>query len=313
MLYQPKIFVIILNWNGKEDTCQCLNSVQAIEYSNYEVVVVDNGSQDDSVCTFKDKFPKVFVLETGQNLGYAGGNNQGITYALEHGADHIFILNNDAIVDPNILNSFVEAIEKYPDAGILGAKIYQANEPNKIWFAGGTWLPEKAEFTHIGWGHDDGPSWSQVQETDYACGCALFVKAEVFRKIGLLETKFFLTWEESDFCYRARRCGYKCLLVPNAHVWHKVSASFKGGEAGLIHKYFMTRNQLLWIERNQSVSERIRIYQKIITPKVKRYIRILLSPKSDSKSKLYSRVHLTAIKDYFFRNFGDCPSWIRCN
>lgn len=313
MEYKPRVSIIILNWNGKEDTCQCIKSSQKIEYSNYEIIVVDNGSQDDSVEYFKQQFPEIFLIETKANLGYAGGNNQGISYALSNGADFVFILNNDATVDPFIINNLIKVAESNPNAGILGAKIYHFSEPQKIWFAGGAWLPETANFTHLGVGEKDSPQWNQVRNIDYACGCALLVRSEVFKKIGLFESKFFLTWEETDFCYRARRSGFECLLVPDAHVWHKVSASFKGGELGLVHKYFMTRNRLLWIERNQTVQERIRIYRKIIIPELKHYIRSFLSPKSTNKVKLESKVHLIAIRDYFIHKFGDCPTWIRAN
>ena len=308
---KPKIFVIILNWNGTEDTCQCVLSVQQISYPNYEIIIVDNGSQDDSIKVFKEKFPEVYVIETGQNLGYAGGNNKGIAYALENQADYILILNNDATVDSAILSNFADIAENHSNAGILGAKIYFSSEPQKIWFAGGAWLPEIAKFTHIGCGEEDNLSHNLVKNIDYACGCALLVKAEVFEKIGLLETKFFLTWEETDFCYKARRAGFECLFAPSAHVWHKVSASFKGGEAGLMHEYFMTRNRLLWIERNQTISEKIKIYRKIIIPEFKRYLRIYLSSKSDQVSKFHSKVYLAAMRDYLTRSFGDCPAWIR--
>ena len=308
---RPKIFVIVLNWNGAEDTCQCVLSVQQIDYSNYEIIIVDNGSKDDSVKVFKEKFPEISIIETGQNLGYAGGNNKGIDFALKNEADYILILNNDATVDSSLLNNFTEVAENHPNAGIFGAKIYFSSEPQKIWFAGGAWLPEIAKFTHIGYGEADSLDHSLVQNIDYACGCALFVKAEVFRKIGLLETKFFLTWEETDFCYRARRAGFECLFAPSAHVWHKVSASFKGGEVGLMHEYFMTRNRLLWIERNQTNLEKVKIYRSIIIPELKRYLRTYFSPRSDQVSKFHSKVHLAAVRDYLIRKFGDCPNWIR--
>jgi GT2 family glycosyltransferase len=308
---KPRIFIIILNWNGVEDTCECVLSAQQINYQNYEVIIVDNGSEDNSVKVFKEKFSEICIIETGQNLGYAGGNNAGIAYALEKSADYILILNNDATVDSSILDNFIEIAERHPNAGILGAKIYFSSEPKKIWFAGGAWLPEIAKFTHIGYGEADDPTYDLVRTIDYACGCALFVKADVFRKIGLLETKFFLTWEETDFCYKARRAGFECLFAPSAHVWHKVSASFKGGEAGLMHEYFMTRNRLLWIERNQTILEKLKIYKSIILPELSRYIRAYLSPRTGQSSKFHSKVHLAAIRDYLIRKFGNCPAWIR--
>jgi GT2 family glycosyltransferase len=307
----PKIFILILNWNGKKDTCECLKSVREIDYPNYEVVVMDNGSHDDSVKTFIEKFPEVTIIENRANLGFAEGNNRGISYALERNADFILLLNNDAIVDPYILKSFVEASEKNSSAGVFGAKIYYLNEPKKIWFAGGVWLSDTAQTGHEGYGQtDDGKTWEKIKKIDYACGCALFVKAEVIKTIGMLEHKYFLTWEETDFCYRAKSADFECLLVPAAHVWHKVSASFDGGAGGLLLQYFMWRNRLLWIERNLSLAERSRIYVKIIFPEISSYLRSALSPR-DTNHRARARINLVALRDYLLRRFGDCPDWIR--
>ena len=309
---EPKVSIIILNWNGKDDTCESVRSVQKIEYSNYDVIVVDNGSQDDSVETFRKQFPEITIIENNANLGYAEGNNRGIVYAMSKGCDYIFILNNDAIVDPNIIKNFLHVSKERPKAGVFGAKIYYLKEPNKIWFAGGAWLREIAEFSHIGQDQvEDNSTWSDIKEIDYACGCALFVKSEVIQNIGYLEPKYFLTWEESDFCYKARRAGFECLLVPSAHVWHKVSASFKGGTTGLLVWYFYQRNRLLWIERNIPLREKTRIYLKVILPEVVGYIRAYISPRANSQIRRRMKVNFVALKDYIFRRFGDCPSWLR--
>src|SRR5262245_54733842 len=115
----PKICIIILNWNGKKDTLECLQSVQQISYENFETVVVDNGSSDDSVTIIQSEFPHITLLETGKNLGYAEGNNVGIRYGLQQKADFLFILNNDTIVDKDILTHFVQGFKQNPHAGIL--------------------------------------------------------------------------------------------------------------------------------------------------------------------------------------------------
>ena len=308
----PKVFILILNWNRKEDTCECLKSVRKIDYPNYEVVVMDNGSEDNSVKTFKERFPEVTIIENNANLGFAEGNNRGISHALRMNADFILILNNDAIADTHILKRFIEASDNYPSAGIFGAKIYYLNEPKKIWFAGGVWSPDIGQTSHEGMDQiDDGKTWEDVKEIDYACGCALFVKTEVIKKIGMLEQKYFLTWEETDFCYRARRAGFSCLFIPTALVWHKVSASFNGGVGGLLQQYFMSRNRFLWMERNLSLVDRFAVYPKIICRDFKSIICSCLSPKSDSIRGKRFKVILLAYRDYVFRRFGDCPDWIR--
>jgi GT2 family glycosyltransferase len=171
----PKISIIVLNWNGKIDTLECLQSVYRIDYTNFDVIVVDNGSSDDSVQAIRDSFPEVTVLETNENLGFAGGNNVGIRYALKNGADYIFLLNNDTIVDPRILKQFIEVSKSIDDRGILGAKIYYYNEPEKIWYAGAKWVDKSSQCDHLGEGKiDDGISFNTITETGYACGCATF-------------------------------------------------------------------------------------------------------------------------------------------
>ena len=119
-----KVAIIILNWNGKKDTLECLESVRKIDYQNFEVIVVDNGSSDDSLKAIQSKYPEICILETGENLGYAGGNNFGMRHALQNGADYILILNNDIIVDSQLINSFIDASALIPKGGIFGAKIY---------------------------------------------------------------------------------------------------------------------------------------------------------------------------------------------
>jgi GT2 family glycosyltransferase len=309
--HSPSVAIVVLNWNGKENTCECLESVEKLDYLNYQVIVADNGSEDDSVVAIEQKFPKTLIIKNGANLGYAEGNNRAITYAVERDFEYVLLLNNDAIVDPQLINSFISASNQNPGSGVFGAKIYYLSEPRKIWFAGGKILPELLT-SHEGFGEmDDGLAWEEVRSIDYACGCALLVKSEVIEKIGALESKFFLMWEETDFCYRARAAGFDCLFVPKALVWHKISASFKGGDEGYLQNYFMVRNRLLWIERNISFDRRLAFYQRVLLPNLSQYVRGWISPNSDSKRRMRSQVSLVAVRDYFLRKFGDCPSWIR--
>lgn len=329
----PKIIIIIVNWNGRRDTIECLESVLEIDYPNFEVIVVDNGSRDDSVQVIQKAFPDVTLLETGENLGFAGGNNVGIRYALENAADYLFLLNNDTIVDPQILNSFIDALTHIGKETILGAKIYYFSEQKRIWYAGSRWLKEISRFEHLGQGCiDDGTEFNALSETDYACGCALFVSAGLLNRIGLLDEKYYLTFEETDLCCRARKAGYKSYFVPEAKVWHKVSISFGGENSPLFH-YFLARNRLLWAEKNLSFAERVIIYKRVlydvlacilpprfrmvdiprgsflgkISASVKEYTQAVHSKFKNPVRKARLRGNL----DYFFRRFGNCPESIR--
>ncbi len=255
-----KVCIILLNWNGKKDTLECLASLVPLKC---QVLVVDNGSLDDSVATFRSKFPHVPVLETRANLGFAGGNNVGIEWALRHRAEWILLLNNDTIVDPNLLHAFLDAAQKRPQAKIFGAKILRYHTPNIIDHLGGYWDATKAEFFSHHSGKED--TLIPMQSVDYVCGAALFMHRSVPEKIGLLEEKYFLFWEESDFCIRAKKAGFEVWTAPDAKIWHKVSSSFTGGKPHT--HYFWWRSRLLFLSRHHQN------YHKIILPEIWKMVR----------------------------------------
>jgi GT2 family glycosyltransferase len=319
----PKIAIIVLNWNGKRDTKDCLESLEKLTYPSYEIIVVDNGSTDGSVPYLRDRFPGLLIIKTGANLGFAEGNNVGIRKALKQGADLFFLLNNDTIVASDILERFVDTYRSNPQAGILGARIYLHEQRDTLDHLGGLWNSKTGTFDFIG--HrlkDEGAQ--EPQELDYVCGAGLIVKRAVIESIGFLEPKFFLIWEESDFCLRAKRTGYKILTCPQAILWHKVSASFVGGK---IHStYFWWRNRLLWIERNCPRKEKWSLYLKVLIPDILHMLKIRLlkqtqlffskifAPTHDYREKeqkmLMNRAALSGVRDYFLRRFGNAPQWV---
>lgn len=327
---KPKVSIVILNWNGKADTLECLASAIQLDYQNHELVVVDNGSTDDSVTEISKQYPDITLLQTGANLGYAGGNNVGIKWALSNGAEYILLLNNDTTIDSKLISAFVEAAQTIPDAGIFGAKIYFHDRPNILWFAGGRWLSHDMRLDHIGHGQKDSPDFGNYRECEYVTGCALFASAGVFREVGLLDEDFFLTYEETDWCYRARKKGYKCIVVPTAKLWHKVSASFGGTSSPLV-KYFMIRNKLLWTKKHCTSSEWREVSRKswqiarsILLPPfvlgsgnypiVKRIVWSLASwwkILHANLSRGSNRAFLYGLRDFYFRKFGDCPAAVR--
>lgn len=245
----PRISVVILNWNGRDDTIRCLSSLVGLTYRNHEVIVVDNGSNDDSVAAVRASFPSVHIIETGKNLGYAGGNNVGIRWALACGAEYILILNNDTVVDPGLLGALVRASTTLPAPSIIGAAIYFMDQPEQLWYRGGRWDSDACSFRHEGYGQPLNPDIAVIREVDYVTGCALFAPRQVFETIGGFNEDYFLTYEETDFCYRAREAGYLCVVTTEARLWHAVSASFGGADAPLM-RYFMARNGLLWARRH---------------------------------------------------------------
>jgi GT2 family glycosyltransferase len=305
-----KISVIILNWNGKNDTLNSLASLEKVA-TPHQTIVVDNGSTDDSVEAIKKTFPHIFVIETGENLGYAGGNNVGIQYALDQGADFLFILNNDTTVDPHILEGFLKR-----DLPLQGGSARLMKEPDLLDHLGGNWNGEKGEFEIVG-ARSPASQWSAPITLDYVCGVALFVKREVFQKVGLFEPRFFLFWEESDFCLRAKKRGFIPTTCPEAILYHKVSASFTGGKPHTT--YFWWRNRLLWIERNCEEKEKKQLQKKIrydTWRTLKLYLlksfQLFFSKKTEERKlrlKTY-RAKLSGIKDYHQGRFGNAPSWL---
>ncbi len=300
-----KIFVLILNWNGKSDTLECLDSLKEARGS-FKTIVIDNGSTDGSVPIIQARFPEVNLIETGENLGFAEGNNVGIRYALQEGADVVVLLNNDTVVDPFFLLGFMSQKE----AGILGGKIYLYDKKEHFDHLGGRWNRKKCGFDLIGYREKDEGQFSDTTELDYACGALLWIRKEVFAAIGLLESKFFLIWEESDFCFRAKRAGFPVMLCTEARIWHKVSASFKGKSHS---NYFFWRNRFLFIERNYPFSEWLYLFFIILFPKLLKTAKLLVLKKiqlswrhdvnREEKVKQYSAA-LRGAKDYFLRRFG---------
>ncbi len=320
----PRIEVIVLNWNGREDTLECLASLREIKYPNFEVRVVDNGSTDNSMSAVRGHFPAVLTVENGSNLGFAEGNNRGITESLKSDPDFILLLNNDTTVDPGLLASFIEAANRFPDAGVFGPKIYYHADPMRLWYAGGYWDDDSLSFNEYGAGELDRGQYDVLQETEWVIGCAMFVRAEVFRSVGLLEPKFFLNNEEIDFCSRMKRAGYSCVYVPAARLWHKISVSF-GGEDSPMKEYFSARNRLLWARRNAEPGLRMRIYPDSARSLVGRFVRPRMPGTSGVpatfKSRWWSvraacldprnRAAALGFRDFWLGRFGNCPDIVR--
>ena len=236
----PLTFVIILNWNGKTDTLECLRSLATVTARHVRTVVVDNGSHDDSAGAIRKAFPGTEVLEAGTNLRFAGGNNLGIRHALHHGAEQIVLLNNDTTVDPDFIGRLTERLRATPGAGVAAPKILYYTDPGVIWYAGGEVSFWTGTMRHAGIREPDSDRFRIPAETAYASGCCFLAAREVFDKIGLLDETYFMYAEDADWCMRARRAGYRIMFEPRARIWHKVSVSAGGHLSGfkLRNKFF---------------------------------------------------------------------------
>jgi len=178
----------------------------------------------------------------------------------------------------------LNAVTAFGAECLKGGEIYFYSDREKIWYAGGKWDPRRLWFFHVGIGHhDNGKCFNETVETEFVTGCALFLSKEVIDTIGLLDERFFLVFEEADWCYRARKKGYKCIVVPRAVLWHNVAASFHG-EMSQLRTYFSFRNCLLWAEKNANWMQRIAIHVSIYKGFWSRFVRLVLSNNSNSGS-----------------------------
>ena len=284
----PSVSIIILNWNGWSDTVECLESIYHLNYYNYQVIVVDNNSSDDSIrkindyamgkLEFKSNFFKydttdkpieivryggknsgkikfsnykkqLIIIENKKNYGFAKGNNIGMEYALKNlNSDYILLLNNDTVVDKEFLRILVREGEIDPKIGFLGPKMYYYDNPDIIWCIGGKIDWKLARGLHVGINETDIGQYPTKIDFDYINGSCLLIKRRVLEEIGLFDEKFFLYFEETDLALRASKKKYKNTYIPNAKIWHKVSKS-GGGIKKEIGLYYITRNRWFFMKK----------------------------------------------------------------
>lgn len=247
-LILPSIFVIILNWKGWQDTVVCLESLLKNDYQNFRVVVIDNHSEDESyemLLEWSRGRDIITVMQTGENLGFAGGNNIGIKYALDNDADFMLLLNNDTIVTEKFLSGLVKTSEE-EEAGIVGCKILYYSDA-QIWYLGGrmSWLRGGAY--HPGKGRSDRIIAKKPFEVEFVTGCMMLIRREVFGKIGFLDESYFLYNEDTDYCMKAFKRGIKMVVAPSTIIYHKEKSTDGGWKP--YHIYYLIRNKLIFMER----------------------------------------------------------------
>ncbi len=292
----PRITIIILNFNGWRDTVECLESLFQIDYSNFDVIVLDNCSSDDSILkiveyakgqlavnskfvSFNKKSLSLFklsvenvssfdklayerftcverlvLLTNKHNDGFAKGNNLAISFALQNlGSDYVLLLNNDTVVDRSFLREIAAVAESVKNVGIIGPKIYHYNYSGRsdvIYYAGEDIdIGRAAEGKRYGFNDIDRGQYNHIREVDKIDGACMLIKTEVFKRSGFLESSFFVYWEDSDFCYRVKKDGFKIVYVPTARLWHKWASTI-GGINNPTRIYYYTRNRYVFLARN---------------------------------------------------------------
>jgi GT2 family glycosyltransferase len=228
MSSEPHVVIILVNWNGREVTLDCLGSLRAIAYPNYSTLVVDNASTDRSVEAFRSAFPEVEVLALNENRRFAGGMNAGIRHALAGKAELLLLMNNDTVADRGFLGPMVDRLRSDTTAGMVVPKIYYQDPPDRIWFAGGVISFWTGTMRHIGIREVDTGQHDTPGPTEYATGCCILTSRELVERIGTLDESYYMYSEDADWSIRARRAGYQIIYEPQAKIWHKLSVSTGG-------------------------------------------------------------------------------------
>ncbi len=291
----PSVFILLLNYRGAEDTLACLESLRGLNYPNYRIVVIDNASGDGSVEKFRVAQSQYdfHLIESAENLGFSGGNNLGIEYAIEQGGDYVWLLNNDTTVDGSALMYLVEQSEK--TGGLVGSLLLY---PDRTYQQVGTrikWLT----------GQTRGVPEREIQdgmEVDCLSGASMLIPTKLVRRIGMLDESYFLYFEDGEFCLRAKKLNYPCTVALRSRVFHKEGAST--GKRSLRTQYYYQRNRLKMLMRYASPMEKLTIAGYTFV----RLFRSIIKALSGSTDRRDSaRIHWLAVFDYIRGAGGPCP------
>jgi GT2 family glycosyltransferase len=249
----PLVYIVVLTYNHCDYTRGALTSLLALSYSNYRVLILDNGSTDETPVQIPSEFPEFSFYCNPGNLGFAAGINVGLRMALEAGAEFLLVLNNDVQVDPHLLEPLVLAAG--PDVGALAPMINSMEQHDRIWSAGFDRHPSLLEMRGGARGQLDTGQWSGPIEVDYLLGCALLLPAKVLREVGLFDERYFFYYEDLDLSLRIQARGYRLLVIPDAHVWHQGALSSEAGSA--FHVYQMARGSVIFFRSHAGGLSRI--------------------------------------------------------
>jgi len=244
----PHTAIIILNWNSYKMTAECVRSVLAMNVQNCDVIVVDNGSHDGSAEMLPREFPQITLLPQTTNLGFAAGCNVGMRYALANGAEYVLLLNNDTFVAPDLMYEMLTAIQIDPRIGAVCPKIYFAEQPDLLWYAGADFSLWTGRFKVPGWKEFDRGQFEQISEITQATGCALLARRSALTEVELLDEQFWAYAEDLDWSIRFLRRGYRLVFVPKARLWHcdgATSVKSLGAGSQAVRQLLSTRNMVL--------------------------------------------------------------------
>lgn len=267
----PKVGIVIVNWNNYPDTERCLSSLSEVEYPNYTVYVVDNGSTDNSGEKLSNKFEYCEFIFNKANYGFAGGNNPAIKRALEEGADYVLLLNNDARVNSSFLSPLVETAERNQDAAAIGGVIF--DEEGDVWSAGGRFSPTLVKLSHRKDPDDD------VYETDFISGAMILLDRQFLEHINLLNEEYFFGMEDEELAWEAKSQGKRLLINTDSMIYHDGGGT--ASEANAFRYYHDARNRLLFASENLSLHRKVTFYCFFVVSRLIRFSQWSLTSRFD--------------------------------
>jgi GT2 family glycosyltransferase len=255
----PRVAVVVLDWNGAADTLECIASVLASRYVPLDVVLVDNASREPALAEVARRHPEVRTIANPTNLGYAGGNNVGIRAALDAGAAWVLVLNNDARLRPDSIAELVDVARRDPAIAAVGAKILRLDDPTRIWMAYGEVTYRQSLVRLVGENARDGAAFAQERDVSWVSGCAILLSRDALVALGAFDEEFFAYHEEVDWCATAREHGFRVVFAPRAVVLHRGQASSGGIGAYVSRRQYLTaRNMVRFVRKHASPAERVR-------------------------------------------------------
>lgn len=305
----PNVAIIVLNWNDSINTIACVKSLQALQYPHYRIYIIDNNSEDNSIQEIKKIFPEIDLYNSGSNLGWAGGNNFGIKLAFSHGYNHFYLVNPDIRVQPETLSALVEAIES-DKVGAVGSVVVSHSNPDWIEFAGAALdknlgfsrqiSMKKSEFIFDG---------SNVIVPELK-GCSLLITENGFKGSSFFDERYFLNYDETDWCFRTRSKNMICILAKKSICFHIGAATF-GGTGSPLYRYFIARNRVLFSKNNLDKNSFIFAW-RCIGWELKSAVFGLSGEKTSIKKKALVIISLLyALRDAALGRYGDCPTRVR--
>lgn len=281
---EPKVGIVLVNYNGEKFQNDCIRTIKQMTYRNYEIIVVDNNSKDQSIELLKNEFPDVVLIETGENCGVARGNNIGIKAAIKLNCEYILLLNNDTEVDKNMLSMM---LGKAKSNILVTCKMYYYEPNTVLWCAGGKINWDKATTTHFGENEVDNGQFDKSKYIEYTPTCCLLIHRSVFDEVGYMDENYFMYYDDTDFVARCNKKGYKIWYEAEAKLWHKVSSSSGGSESNTVI-YYSNRNRLYFIDKHYRNKFYVKLYFYVT-----RFIRYAIKYSSSQRIMLKK-----AISDY---------------